>query len=408
MKFIRFIIVMAISIAGLMLSTSNVWAHGEKSLEPFVRMRTIQWFDVAWSSKQVNVNDELVVTGKFHVAEDWPYNIQKPDVAYLGLIAPGPVFLRKERTINGEAHLNSLSLQPGRDYEFKIKLKARIPGRYHIHPSFNVKETGNIAGPGQWVEITGNAADFTNTVKTVQGGVIDLETYGTANGVRWHMFWMAIGVAWLGWWLRRPLFIPRYAMVKAGQEDQLVTKTDNNIAKTILVAVPLIVFTAYFMANSQYPETIPLQASIDPIPPLPEQPIVVKTKVMRAVYNVPGRAMTMTIQIKNEGVTPLRLGEFTTGAVRFINPSVTTIDSSMTSPEYLAKAGLNIDPDSSIQPGATVNLKIIAADAAWENEHLSSVIRDADSRFGGLLFFFDDQGKRYLSSISAPLIPEYE
>lgn len=135
-----------------------------------------------------------------------------------------------------------------------------------------MKETGNIAGPGQWIEITGNATDFTNTVKTVQGGIIDLETYGTANGVRWHTFWMAIGVAWLLWWLRRPLFIPRYAMVRAGQEDQLVTETDNNIAKVILVAVPLIVFTAYFMANNKYPETIPLQASLDPIPPLPAEP----------------------------------------------------------------------------------------------------------------------------------------
>jgi methane/ammonia monooxygenase subunit B len=407
MKTIKLFIVLAICTAGLMFSTSSVWAHGEKSLEPFVRMRTIQWYDVAWSNKQVNVNDELVVTGKFHVAEDWPYNIQKPDVAYLGLIAPGPVFLRKERTINGEAHLNSLALQIGSDYEFKIKLKARIPGRYHIHPSFNVKETGNIAGPGQWIEITGNAADFTNTVKTVQGGIIDLETYGTANGVRWHTFWMAIGVAWLVWWLRRPLFIPRYAMVRAGQEDQLVTETDNNIAKVILVAVPLIVFTAYFMANNKYPETIPLQASLDPIPPLPTESSVVKTKVMRAVYNIPGRALTMTVQVKNEGAVPIRLGEFTTGSVRFINPSM-AIDSSNTSPEYLAESGLHIDPDSTIQPGATVNVKMIAADAAWENEHLSSVIRDADSRFGGLLLFFDSQGKRYLSSVSAPLIPEYE
>jgi methane/ammonia monooxygenase subunit B len=50
----------------------------------------------------------------------------------------------------------------------------------------------------------------------------------------------------------------------------------------------------------------------------------------------------------------------------------------------------------------------MASDAVWEIEHLSSVIGDADSRFGGLLFLFDDQGNRYLSSISASLIPEYK
>ena len=405
MKFTKPLFILILALASSFFSIVT-FAHGEKSLEPFVRMRTIQWFDVSWSAKEVSVNDELVVTGKFHVAEDWPNSIDKPDMAYLGLIAPGPVFVRKERTINGEAHLNSLKLEPGRDYEFRIKLKARIPGSYHIHPSFNVKETGNIAGPGQWVEITGNAADFTNTVKTVKGEMIDLETYGTQTGLRWHMFWMALAVGWLVWWLRRPLFIPRYAIVRAEKEDELVTPVDKNIAKAILVAVPIIVFSGYFSATGQYPEAIPLQAALDQIPPLPAQPNVVNAKVTRAVYNIPGRAMTMTVKIKNESTVPLTIGEFTTGSVRFINPGL-KIDTSNTSEEYVAKSGLQIESNATIPPGATVNVKLVAADAAWANQHLSSVLKDADSRFGGLLFFYDEAGKRYHVSVSAPLIPEY-
>jgi hypothetical protein len=38
---------------------------------------------------------------------------------------------------------------------------------------------------------------------------------------------------------------------------------------------------------------------------------------------------------------------------------------------------------------------------------VSSVIKDADSRFGGLLFFYDSDGTRYLSSISAPTISPF-
>ena len=59
----------------------NTTAHGEKALEPFLRMRTIQWYDVMWSKDTLNVNDEVVITGKFHVAEDWPRGVPKPDAA---------------------------------------------------------------------------------------------------------------------------------------------------------------------------------------------------------------------------------------------------------------------------------------------------------------------------------------
>jgi len=85
-----------------------------------------------------------------------------------------------------------------------------------------------------------------------------------------------------------------------------------------------------------------------------------------------------------------------------------TIDTSHTPPEYLATNGMQIEPNDWIQPGENKVVKVVASDAVWETEHLSSVIRDADSRFGGLLFLFDDQGNRHLTSISAPLIPEYK
>ncbi len=263
----------------------------------------------------------------------------------------------------------------------------------------------------QWKDIYATLLERTFSrrcakLPTLEGNTIDMETYGIDNGVRWHMFWMAIGIAWLVWWLRRPLFIPRYAMVRDGKENELITKTDTTIAKALLIAVPVIVMSAYFVTTSKYPETIPLQASLDPIQPLPKQADVVNAKVKRAVYNIPNRAMTMTVDVKNNGSVPLRVGEFATGSVRFINPEV-SIDSSNTPEEYLAKTGLMVEPDGPIQPGESATIKVIAADAAWEIEHLSSVIRDADSRFGGLLFFFDDQGKRILSSVSAPLIPQF-
>ena len=111
------------------LAPNGAAAHGEKALEPFIRMRTIQWYDVQWSREKLNVNDELVITGKFHVAEDWPRGVPKPDATYLNVSSPGPVFIRTERYLNGQSSVSSAALKLGGDYYFKNVLKARLPGR---------------------------------------------------------------------------------------------------------------------------------------------------------------------------------------------------------------------------------------------------------------------------------------
>jgi methane/ammonia monooxygenase subunit B len=184
-------------------------AHGEKNLEPFVRMRSIQWYDVEWSKQQININEEIVITGKFHVAEDWPASLPKPNAAFLNIATPGPVLIRTERYLNGKPWVNSSALQLGGDYDFKVVLKGRVPGRYHIHPFFNLENAGQVMGPGGWVEISGNASDFSNELTTINGKVVDMENYGLTNGVLWHLFWGILATAWILWWLRRPLFIPR-------------------------------------------------------------------------------------------------------------------------------------------------------------------------------------------------------
>jgi methane/ammonia monooxygenase subunit B len=81
--------VFCLGLFGLTFAPNTVYAHGEKSLEPFIRMRTIQWYDVRWSQDKLRVNDEVVITGKFHVAEDWPRAVPKPDLTYLSVSSPG-------------------------------------------------------------------------------------------------------------------------------------------------------------------------------------------------------------------------------------------------------------------------------------------------------------------------------
>lgn len=384
-------------------------AHGEKALEPFIRMRTIQWYDVQWSTQKLNVNDEVSVTGKFHVAEDWPISVPKPEAAFLNISTPGPVLIRTERYLNGKPWVNTVALEPGGDYEFKVVMKGRLPGRYHIHPFFNLKDAGQVMGPGVWLEIGGDAGDFTNTIKTISGDVIDMESFGFANGVLRHVFWGALAAAWLLWWVRRPLFISRYRMLNAGMENQLISGQDRLLAKAILVGVPVLVLVLNEVAANRYADAIPLQAGLDQILPLPAKVNAgtVNVETLKAEYNVAQRAMTLQVRVDNQSPGALRIGEFSSSNVHFLNPALLALGNPP-GKDDVSNHGMSMDDDTAIEPGEQRTVTITLRDAAWESEKLDGLIRDADSRIGGLLFLYDEvMGKRFISSISAAVIPRF-
>ncbi len=393
-----------------LMDIQTVMAHGEKALEPFIRMRTIQWYDVQWSKQTLNVNEEISVSGKFHVAEDWPISVPKPEASFLNISTPGPVLIRTERFLNGKPWSNSVALEPGGDYDFKIVLKGRLPGRYHIHPFFNLKDAGQVMGPGVWLEIAGDPANFTNQIQTINGELIDMETYGFSNGVFWHLFWGLLATAWLLWWVRRPLFIARYRMLEAGMEDELITPQDRKIAKIALVAVPVLVLAFNAMTISEYPNAIPLQAGLDQILPLPAQVNagIVNVETLKAEYRVAERAMKFDLKIDNQSEHPVHVGEFSTANVYFLNKEL-PVQHQDHSNSLAVSEGLTLDNNASIQPGEQRMVTITARDGLWESEKLNGLIRDADSRIGGLLFLYDDTlGKRYISSITAAVIPKFD
>ena len=91
--------------ATLALSTLDISpaaAHGERSQEPFLRMRTIQWYDMKWGPDTTKVNDFATMTGKFHLAEDWPRAVGKPGRAFFNVGSPSSVFVRLSTKLNGE------------------------------------------------------------------------------------------------------------------------------------------------------------------------------------------------------------------------------------------------------------------------------------------------------------------
>ena len=400
-------VALLVTVTAAMFYAPTASAHGEKSQAAFMRMRTIHWFDLNWSKDVVAVNDTMTISGKFHVFAGWPETVDKPDISFLNIGIPGPVFIRQGSWIGGQLVPRSVSLELGETYEFKVLLKARRPGDWHVHTMMNVKGGGPIIGPGKWVTVTGSMSSFVNPITTLLGDTIDLETYNLGNTYFWHALWYGIGLAWLGYWARKPLFVSRYLAIEAGKVDSLITAADKKVALGFAIGSIAIVAFSMSSTNAAYPVTTPLQAGLlRGMKPLEMPAKTINVKVEDATYRVPGRAMQMTLTITNNGDAAVRLGEFNTAGVRFLDAKV-HVDETGYPDDLLAEEGLTVSDNSPIAPGTSRTVQVTASDAAWEVYRLADLIYDPDSRFAGLLFFFDEAGNRQMVMVDAPLIPSF-
>ena len=398
-------LLMTLAVATFYTPTAS--AHGEKSQAAFMRMRTIHWFDLNWSKETVAVNDTVEISGKFHVFDGWPETVDKPEVSFLNIGIPGPTFIRAESYIGDKLVPRSVALELGETYSFRVVLKARRPGEWHVHTMMNVQGGGPIIGPGKWIAVTGSMGSFVNPLTTLTGVTLDLETFNTGTIWGWHVLWFVLGIAWMAYFCRGPVFLPRFMMVRAGRAGELITPTDRKVAIAFTVGTLVVTLFGYSNANSNFPVTIPLQAgTMRGMVPLEGVMGNVHVKVDDATYRVPGRAMTMTLTIHNGEDSAVRIGEFMSGAVRFMEPDV-FVDESGYPEDLLAPEGLTVSDNSPLQPNETRTVTVTASDAAWEIYRLSDIIYDPDSRFAGQLYFFDDAGNRSITIIEGPLIPTF-
>lgn len=395
-----------------LVAAANAWAHGERAQEPYLRTRTVQFYDVQFDKQKIAVNEQFVVTGRFRLMQDWPDAVSHPDTVFLSTYSPGPVVTRVESYLNGlPARQSFAKLQLGRDYDFKLVLKGRVPGSYHIHPMLSIKGSGPLAGPGVWIEITGDKADFVQPVTTMTGTKVDnLETYGTNRALGWYAVWIGLAAFWLLFWLVRPLLIPRWIALQKGREDLLVRPRDLAVGIALGVVVLAVTFGGYISAKKAYPYVVPLQAGTNKIEPLPATREDLVVKVTDATYDVPGRSMKFTATLTNQGREPLTILEFATANVRFVNlqsPHAAAAVHPSFPKDLVARGGLTLSDARPLQPGETRTVKIEASDALWELERLVSFLTDVDSKFGGLLFATTPDGTRQHVEIGGAILPTF-
>jgi len=394
------------TVAGV-ASIGTAEAHGEKSQAAFLRMRTLGWYDMKWSKKVVNVNEEFEITGKLRIMKAWPVSVKTPETAFLNVGEPGPVAVRKVALVGGQFQPRSLALEVGKEYEFKIVLKARREGRWHIHGQLSVETGGPIPGPGEWIEIKGSMWDFTNPVTLLNGTTIDLESYGISEIYGWHLLWFVLGFAWLFYWFSQRGFVGRFLWVASGRGEELIGPTEIRIGVGALLGVLLIIGVTWGWAAAKYPNTIPLQAgNLKNIQALTDVDAPIKIKYEGGDYKVPGRELAATYTITNNSKEPLRIGEFLTAGLRFLNPDVYT--TKVEYPDYLlADKGLSLSDNTPIGPGETRKVTVTAKDARWDIERLSGLSYDVDSSFAGILFFFTPSGTRYHQEVSGFVLPTF-
>ena len=182
------------------INASSVFAHGEAADEPFLKNMTTAFFDVSISPTEIQVGDPVTITGKVKVLETWPRTLETPEIASIVPVVPGPKFLLKERTVNGESLIGSFFVEKGGIYEFRMLLIGKEPGDWHVHPGIGIQGTGTLLGPGEWVKISPSPTPLEFPVTLLNGETIELSTYGGAFAVWWSFASLVIGMVWMLYW----------------------------------------------------------------------------------------------------------------------------------------------------------------------------------------------------------------
>ncbi|HBC58427.1 MAG TPA: methane monooxygenase/ammonia monooxygenase subunit B [Gammaproteobacteria bacterium] len=417
------LVMLFLSALAIEMVSMPAFAHGERAQMASLRMRTINWFDTEifhagtgerfhGEDIKMKIGDELLIKGKFVPSEWWPEHVNSvEDAVYLNVGVPGPRFIRIDSRINGVPMIRSTRLEFGKLYEYEVRLKARMPGRFHAHSVLSIEGAGPIIGPARWVDVTGNEEDFENSITTMTGDTLNLETYGIRIIIFWNVFWFIVALGWLGYWFRkRPTVMPRYIKTtELGDDaDSQLTMTDMIVSFLFFGGVLVATATGYFVTQQLYPITTPLQTGKVEVPHK-ELDNSVSLEVLDARYRIPGRSFKITLNVTNNSPHPVQVGDYMSGGLRFINPVILPGLTRADSHDLLSPDGLTVEtPVDWIQPGTTEKITIYADDAMWETQRLTSLIYDPDSRFAGMIFFYDPSGKhRYYQEIGGQMIPVF-
>jgi methane/ammonia monooxygenase subunit B len=387
-------------------------AHGERAQEAFLRMRTVSWVDVNFSSDRVRQGETFTITGTAKILDAWPTNLAKgnPNTAFLGIIAPGPVVMLKERTINGVSVPTRIDAKKGDIYEFSMTVAGRRVGKWHVHPALSVKGAGTLLGPGQFINVEENPDGFRNDVTLVKaggetGGTINLENYQLTFTWVWLVITFLIGLAWMIYWTVPKRTVTNLAVTSQiplntdGMDYGLITKKDHRNMNWFAIGTALLLLVGWIWQANAFPTKMPQQIFqfAPPRPAVAETSLLGTAGLASARYDQGSQTLTMDVDVTNRGTTPMELQQFTTSTLKFA-PGLTPGENT---------GGLVATPAASVAPGATTKLSLAMQGPGWEDEKLIPV-NESSQMITGILVFQTADGKKVFTEVEANLQPILE
>jgi methane/ammonia monooxygenase subunit B len=428
--------VLAVFLLGLLGLSATVlfapaaYAHGERSQEAFLRMRTVAWTDVVFSGGQPDAEGDMVIgqgekftlKGVARLMDTWPDTLAagQPDIGYINIATQGPVVGMLEKTINGVSAPGRIEVARGNYYEFEFTMMGRRTGRWHVHPTFAVKGAGTVLGPGQWVDIKKTEGGFTSPVKLYNGETINLENYGQGFVWGWQVIGFILGVIWVVWWtggsmIAMPKLGPKWHRTVTnpaitlsiplnddGVAVGLNKKADHRFVNVMVLVTSLLMLGAWVYQASAYPVKIPQQVvqfeppktALDTAVPLAE------LEPQRASYDRDGRLLTVNVKVTNISGGPIQLKEFTTSTLTFFNSAVA-------SPSGVYQDEMQLSPAGPIPAGQTVDMAMELSGERFDREHLLP-IGESQLTIAGLMVFQDAAGNKASVELEESLQPNYE
>jgi methane/ammonia monooxygenase subunit B len=385
----------------------RAFAHGEAADEPFLKDLTAAFYDVHISPTTIKVGDPVTITGTVKILETWPYTLDPPQTGYITPVVPGPVFALVDREINGTTAPGSILVNKGATYHFKMVMRGRNPGEWHVHPGIAVQGTGTLIGPGEWIKVAPAAEPFKMDVKLLTGETVNLEHYGGSFVWWWSFAGFIIGMIWLVYWTVPKRTVTRLAVTTQipvnddAPDIGLITPRDHMWMDLLAAATVAMLILGWIYMALKFPVRLPQQT----VRFTPEviDPTTHSAQVMssNSSYDETTDTLTIDLAIKNNGNAPLSVKQYIMAMATFVNGG----------PDEQAKAGpahyvgqMKVEPDAPIEPGQTAKAQLKISSPLFDEERLIP-LHDPQERIAGLLRFADPQGHEDLVTMRTDLVP---
>lgn len=427
----RLALILLAGFASTLFFASPASAHGEKSQEAFLRMRSIAWADVQFTGGTVKDGEiylpqgqRMTLKGTARLMDTWPDTLAAglPRIGYINIATQGPCVEMLERKINGVSAPGRIEITKGNFYQFEMTMMGRRPGRWHIHPAFAVKGAGTVLGPGQWVHVERTSKGFSSPVTLYDGKKINMENYGLNVVWGFQIVGFILGMIWILYWtagkrnpdgspkgllggkrtVTNPAVTLQIPLNDDGVAVGLNSKRDHRAINIIAIATAIFLLAGWVYQAAAYPVKIPQQV-VQFEPPktiVDTSPVLAKVDALAANYDRDGRRMTIDVSVENVGDAPITLQEFTTSTLTYSAPN-----SSVTAPGYYLHQ-MQVSPSGAIPPGQTQKITLSLDGNPFVEEHLVPT-NESQLTVAGLLAFTDTAGKRSFAEIEEPLRPNY-